>query len=710
LFWKYALFFCVLLSSAHARKSSSGLDSKHPFLKVKYSRSEMKLARHIVDFDRQLRRHKFKRNIFKKLNNYKNKNQSFKEIWKYIERIKKLEKRSKTFANYYKSCPLDNGNKNNDSSSFLKNYFKKNVEAHCRFVFLKRLTESKSKNPFNDHQYNLKVFENLLPLVIKGRYVPQVTEVLKKLSGNILLREKISRMLTNEIISTNIVPSKKILPLLFVNPSLTNHIQIKGLEKRSSNRFFYKEFRKLIRKTRRHIRSGEYSQAKETWEQVISFHQENKSYLPQKVVWKHFYSLGKNSLTAGQVVFSEKILLHTLRISNGDQRNETLTMILIGPLYEKSFAKSLFYVQKYKLVENFDKITSKLKFWVCYILGRTGEEKLATHFYQKLIDQHPMSYYSILAMKEMSSLLHEPKEQFISRLKKRKKSSTFFHSNSQLRKKFKMTLKRLKMWLALDLEKFVKLEIKEITHSKPSKIFQSRKIASLAEKENSHYPLLTGISKLLNQQKKFIHTFRLINDSLASERTDLDFFTLKDLFPFDFYKKVKRYSKNLNPLLVLSLIRQESAFNPVAKSHAGASGLMQLMPNTARELHSTKRKRRNFRVKHLNNPSLNLRLGIKYFKRLLKKFNGNLVYALSAYNAGEGNLRKWRKRVFITEDPILQIELIPFKETRHYVQFIYRNYFFYKFLKDQENMFIPINESFTISEFKPKNYKRPLRD
>ena len=133
--------------------------------------------------------------------------------------------------------------------------------------------------------------------------------------------------------------------------------------------------------------------------------------------------------------------------------------------------------------------------------------------------------------------------------------------------------------------------------------------------------------------------------------------------------------------LIHAVIRQESAFNRKAISHAGARGLMQLMPRTARKV------AKNNAVPYVRrrlteDTSYNLRLGAAYLGGLVKDFKGSYVLALSAYNAGPSRAKRWVKKYGDPRDPSVDaidwVELIPFDETRNYVQRVMENLHVYR--------------------------------
>jgi len=131
--------------------------------------------------------------------------------------------------------------------------------------------------------------------------------------------------------------------------------------------------------------------------------------------------------------------------------------------------------------------------------------------------------------------------------------------------------------------------------------------------------------------------------------------------------------------LIFALVRQESGFNPNAKSGDGARGLMQLMPSTAsfiaRDSGYRKRKRRQ-----LFNPETNLDLGQRYITHLLadRAVGDNLFRLTTAYNGGPGNLNKWQRNMDYRGDPLMFIESLPSRETRLFIERVLANLWIYR--------------------------------
>ena len=135
-------------------------------------------------------------------------------------------------------------------------------------------------------------------------------------------------------------------------------------------------------------------------------------------------------------------------------------------------------------------------------------------------------------------------------------------------------------------------------------------------------------------------------------------------------------TNSLSEGMVYALTRAESTFNPVIKSHAGAIGLMQLMPETARQ---TAREKNGFDAQRLTDPAYNIKLGTKHLKELMTRYDGNFVYAVASYNAGANAVERWRKNLKgLKLDEF--VESIPYQETRDYVKKVYASAAIYRAL------------------------------
>lgn len=156
------------------------------------------------------------------------------------------------------------------------------------------------------------------------------------------------------------------------------------------------------------------------------------------------------------------------------------------------------------------------------------------------------------------------------------------------------------------------------------------------------------------------------------------------LFPVFYRETVRTVSAryNVDYLLSLSVMREESHFDPEIVSSAGAMGLFQLMPRTAREVMS--QLAWDLRGNMVWQPEKNIEMGVYYLGRMLSQADGVQELALAGYNAGYGNVKKWRRR-YRTKDIDIFIELIPFDETRRYVKKVMRSYYLYRWLYGRDD-------------------------
>jgi soluble lytic murein transglycosylase len=154
---------------------------------------------------------------------------------------------------------------------------------------------------------------------------------------------------------------------------------------------------------------------------------------------------------------------------------------------------------------------------------------------------------------------------------------------------------------------------------------------------------------------------------LTAEAERLPIGVLQVIYPLDYWPLIRRHAeaRGLDPYLVAALIAQESTFQADARSSANALGLMQILPSTGRRLARAEGLRR-FRTSHLVDPDTNVRLGVRYFARLLDDL-GAEHFALAGYNAGPSRVVRWRgERSGWSREEF--IDDIPFPETQNYVK------------------------------------------
>jgi peptidoglycan lytic transglycosylase len=138
---------------------------------------------------------------------------------------------------------------------------------------------------------------------------------------------------------------------------------------------------------------------------------------------------------------------------------------------------------------------------------------------------------------------------------------------------------------------------------------------------------------------------------------------------------------NIHPLLLFSIVRQESAFDGFASSSAGAQGLMQIVPATGQEIATGLDWPPGYREADLYRPIVNIVLGTDYLAKWRDYFDGDMYSALAAYNGGPGNAMEWKQKA--NNDPDVFLEVINLEETRNYIRGIYEIFNLYRRIYDR---------------------------
>jgi soluble lytic murein transglycosylase len=214
--------------------------------------------------------------------------------------------------------------------------------------------------------------------------------------------------------------------------------------------------------------------------------------------------------------------------------------------------------------------------------------------------------------------------------------------------------------------------------------------ADLASASASEIRRLTDLARgslhdMLSLAEALIERGRTIDGinlgwALRDDGHEWDARLIRVAFPFPYRELVRREAAEwgLDPIVMAAIIRQESAFKASIVSHAGAIGLMQVMPPTGAQL-ARAHGPADFRAANLTAPEVNLHLGAAFFVEMSSRYDHDLPVVLSAYNAGPTRATRWR-RYPEASDPLRFTERIPFVETRGYVKNVRRNLGLYEVL------------------------------
>jgi soluble lytic murein transglycosylase len=206
-------------------------------------------------------------------------------------------------------------------------------------------------------------------------------------------------------------------------------------------------------------------------------------------------------------------------------------------------------------------------------------------------------------------------------------------------------------------------------------------INELVDRYGDNPPRLASLASLLAGQGRVDHSVRVAESAVESAQrfsTEVPRAVMRLAYPIPYSDLVLSAAErwDLDPLLFMSLVRQESSFNPSARSPADARGLAQIVPATGQSI----AERLGWTTWHPDNlfdPAVSIDFGMAHLAGELGRYDGRLFLALAAYNAGSGAVADWLSQPG-SDDPEIFAEQIPYPETRDYVERVYENYAHYQ--------------------------------
>lgn len=310
---------------------------------------------------------------------------------------------------------------------------------------------------------------------------------------------------------------------------------------------------------------------------------------------------------------------------------------------------------------------ARARFWLSRTYQKLNLPQDATQELEVLKTEDPMGYYGVLAIRELKQNYPPLRDE----AQDLEKLSLLGVSEIPAQNRL------VAEWLIAVKEKaFAEQIISKMAESlRQNKVTSEETWLAMSSgfaRSGLYLPLFAAIGALQPEVK----------DKLLKDHPDL-------LFPLAFKDIVADASqKSGTPSeFILSIIRQESAFNPEARSPADAFGLMQLLPSVAKQL-AKENKLEYAEASDLFIPEINVPLGAFELKNLMKRYNNQFILAVSGYNANHSAIRGWLKTRY-REDSVEFIEEVPYEETRAYIKLVMRNYVFYKRLGTQEAIQFP---------------------
>ena len=301
---------------------------------------------------------------------------------------------------------------------------------------------------------------------------------------------------------------------------------------------------------------------------------------------------------------------------------------------------------------NYPISTSRGAYWLARTYEKLGDTEQSNKFYQEAA-KYLTTYYGQLAFLKLN-----PNGKFeLNKDMEVDNKYRYIFFNKEL-------VKIVYLLDELKKDKYTKFILRHLANDNIIK--GSEVLAAELATDIERYDFAIQVSKIASYQKRFHNKFN---------------------YPIISTPKTINGRKIPDSAFILSIIRQESEFDLSANSHAGAKGLMQLMPYTAK-LVSKQAKLPYSKSRLTKDPEYNINLGCHYIAGLILQYDGAYPFAVAAYNAGPNRVKYWKK---INKNPqkkqinyVDWVELIKFRETRNYVQRVLENYNVYRYILEKK--------------------------
>jgi soluble lytic murein transglycosylase len=430
----------------------------------------------------------------------------------------------------------------------------------------------------------------------------------------------------------------------------TEHLYRMFQKNTSSNEILDKYFELKINLARAYWTEEESTKAKNILQKLLEKPTENSD-LKAKINWLIglIFAEKKNYTTASKYLSKAS----GFSIGDSELREQVFWDTIWNFYMQGSFKKVILSADNFIPKIESSSTKDKIKFWQAKAYRAINDHQTSSEIFNNLLKKNPYDYYGLISYKELN--------QTIPPLEKDPKTLVTEEVPLELQ------------WLqALKLKDEKKLYLQK---------YLSENNLSNREKIEFYY-----------LAEAYLEAFIVFSRLDEEEQNEIFRDSHYLLFPTPIVNEIEQIPSNLSvdPGLILSIVRQESSFDPLARSWADAFGLMQLLPSRAKVL-SDRYKIPYKDFYDLYDPEINLVMGSALLYELKNTFDNKFIHYVAAYNAGGNPVRKWIRTRFV-DSPFKDIEMIPYRETRKYVKLVLRNYIIYKrSLSEKEFPFPKLN-------------------
>lgn len=420
--------------------------------------------------------------------------------------------------------------------------------------------------------------------------------------------------------------------------------------------------------------SGNYSATKSIFEEGLTKYSTNNSDIQKNAIeeYTRFYNGRVNGLKAAKTLcdqskckLNDYIMYNLITYSDNKTQNEYYNRIytefpegdyapdaLFNSMFDdytnKKYDNAIIKAKKHLSLYEDKKSAPTVMYWLAKTYEKKNNISEAKNLYSKVYTKHKESYYAYLAAAKLNKI-NTP---FITTI-----------ADNLPTDKINIDLPILQSNLPLNSAQ----KIDELLSLNDFKIFE------YADFDNDIMKSWVAYYEN-NDTKASVVAEKTINNAKVKPQISDDIYKLS--YPIAYAELINQNAKkyNISPYLIISLIRKESRFNTEAKSSVGATGLMQIMPDTAMFIAQKNNIRHTPSL--LTEPEYNIMLSSSYYNYIKKNYFSNDLFVIASYNGGYGSVSKWIKR-FGTSDLEEFVEKIPYPETKDYVKQVYKNYWMY---------------------------------